>query len=509
MSNITDEIIAKNKVERFVSRFEDSYYLLACHVALPLVLTPRLVNYLRMEFLRSAGVPWIAEADLLLSNLCRQVGYELYVMDQGVRAYLLKKLEQDPRFGKKRIKEIARLLLSYVKYLYKTNSFLGEKDLQVQRWGALLYLDTEQTVKEVAIAISKCLEKSELSRLLKVTEDFKQQIVLSGQFQDFLDYAQICNELLRETEKVKPEKIADSYQIAEVELFIPRVVLSEELEKGRLFHFEVVKVNDIGKVTNRSQRSARQKIEDLGNGIKLEMVYIPGGTFLMGSPDTEAKRYDDEGPQHKVTLKPFYMSKYSITQEQYQAIMGDNPSHFKGKNRPVESVSWYDATNFCQKLSKKIGGKYSLPSESQWEYACRAGTTTPFYFGDTITTDLANYRGTDYKEWSGCYGKGPKGEYREETTPVGEFPPNAFGLYDMHGNVWEWCADDFHKNYNGAPTDGSVWLNGDKEKSPLRGGSWYNNPNNCRSAIRDDYIRRDDLINYIGFRLVCDGGRPL
>ena len=125
MCKITDEIIAKNKVERFVSRFEDSYYLLACHVALPLVLTPRLVNYLRMEFLRSAGVPWIAEADLLLSNLCRQVGYELYVMDKGVRAYLLKNLEQDPRFGQKRIKEIARLLLSYVKYLYKTNSFLG------------------------------------------------------------------------------------------------------------------------------------------------------------------------------------------------------------------------------------------------------------------------------------------------------------------------------------------------------------------------------------------------
>ena len=283
----------------------------------------------------------------------------------------------------------------------------------------------------------------------------------------------------------------------------------EESEKGELFTFEVVKVNDVGEIVNRRQESARQKIEDLGNGIKLEMVYIPGGTFLMGSPDTEAKRFDDEGPQHKVTLKPFYMSKYSITQEQYQAIMGDNPSHFKGKNRPVESVSWYDATNFCQKLSKKIGGKYSLPSESQWEYACRAGTTTPFHFGETITTDLANYRGIDYKKWSGCYGKGPKGKFRQETTPVGEFPPNTFGLYDMHGNVWEWCADDFHKNYNGAPTDGSVWLNGDKEKSPLRGGSWLSIPSLCRSAIRDDYARRVDRLINIGFRLVCDGGRPL
>ena len=197
------------------------------------------------------------------------------------------------------------------------------------------------------------------------------------------------------------------------------------------------------------------------------------------------------------------MSKYPVTQEQYQVIMGDNPSRFKGKNRPVEKVSWYDATNFCQKLSKKIGGKYSLPSESQWEYACRAGTTTPFYFGETITPELVNYNGSD------TYGDGPKGEYRKETTSVGEFPPNAFGLYDMHGNVWEWCADDFHENYNGAPTDGSVWLNGDKEKSPLRGGSWSNNPINCRSAIRYIHDRRDDHYYIIGFRLVCDGGRPL
>ena len=276
----------------------------------------------------------------------------------------------------------------------------------------------------------------------------------------------------------------------------------EESEKGELFTFEVVKVNDVGEIVNRRQESARQKVEDLGNGIKLEMVYIPGGTFLMGSPDTEAKRYDDEGPQHKVTLKSFYMSKYSITQEQYQVIMDGNPSSFKGKNRPVENVSWYDATNFCQKLSKKIGGKYSLPSESQWEYACRAGTTTPFYFGETITPELVNYFG------SLTYGNGPKGERRNGTTPVGEFPPNAFGLYDMHGNVWEWCADDFHENYNGAPTDGSVWLNGDKDKVRLRGGSWANGPFNCRSAYRDDYVRRDDHDGSIGFRLVCDGGRP-
>ena len=219
--------------------------------------------------------------------------------------------------------------------------------------------------------------------------------------------------------------------------------------------------------------------ENLGRGVVLEMVYIPGGSFLMGSPKNEAERKSDEGPQHKVNLQPFLMSRYPITQDQYQAIMGHNPSYFKGGNRPVEQVSWHDATKFCQKLSSKTGKIYTLPSESQWEYACRAGTTTPFYFGETITSELVNYDG-DYP-----YANAPKGKYREETTDVGSFPPNAFGLYDMHGNVWEWCLDTWHNNYNGAPTDGSSWESaGNSNVRVLRSGSWYNLSRYCRSARR-------------------------
>ncbi|ABG53343.1 serine/threonine protein kinase [Trichodesmium erythraeum IMS101] len=274
-------------------------------------------------------------------------------------------------------------------------------------------------------------------------------------------------------------------------------------EKGKLFTFEVVRVNASGSIVNRRQESARQIIEDLGNGVSLEMVKIPGGRFLMGSPDTEAERLDKEGPQHYVDVPEFWMGKYVVTQQQWQAIMGNDPSEFKGKNRPVECVSWNNATEFCQKLSKKTGRDYRLPSEAEWEYACRAGTTTPFYFGETITTELVNYDG-NY-----TYGNGPKGKYREQTTPVGQFPANAFGLYDMHGNVWEWCADEWHNNYAGAPTDGSVWLNGNKERSPLRGGSWLNLPINCRSAVRNYFYRRVDLNYDTGFRLVCDGGRTL
>ena len=355
----------------------------------------------------------------------------------------------------------------------------------------LIYIILISSVGGLGYLIYPRLRHFQILQLFKLTNKFQKHTI-----QKAARKSKTAQKIYKERNLNDPIESA-SFQLAKTALY------TEESEKGESFNFEVVKVNDVGKIVNRNQGNARQKIEDLGNGIKLEMVYIPGGTFVMGSPDTEARRYGHEGPQHKVTLKPFYMSKYPITQEQYQVIMGDNPSRFKGKNLPVETVSWYDATNFCQKLSEKIGGKYSLPSEGQWEYACRAGTTTPFYFGETITPKLVNYCG-NY-----AYGNGPKGEYRRETTPVGKFPPNAFGLYDMHGNVWEWCADDFHKNYDGAPTDGSVWLNGDKDKCRLRGGSWADNPNDCRSAIRGNYNGRDDHDIDIGFRLVCDGGRPL
>ncbi len=159
------------------------------------------------------------------------------------------------------------------------------------------------------------------------------------------------------------------------------------------------------------------------------MVAIPGGSFLMGSPCDEKGRRDNEEPQHEVNVPSFYLGKYAVTQAQWQAIMGNNPAKFEGENRPVEAVSWLEAVEFCQKLSEKLGEEYRLPSEAEWEYACRAGTTTPFHFGATITTELANYSGNS------TYGSESEGQYRKETTEVGSFPPNAFGLYDMHGNV--------------------------------------------------------------------------
>jgi formylglycine-generating enzyme required for sulfatase activity/uncharacterized caspase-like protein len=260
------------------------------------------------------------------------------------------------------------------------------------------------------------------------------------------------------------------------------------------------------KENNRQQKQAEFFTEDLSNGITLEMVKIPAGSFLMGTEEAEVirlcKEYETdwfkcEMPQHRVNLQEFYLGKYSVTQEQYQAIMGNNPLRFKDNPKnPVESVSWDNAQEFCQKLNEKTGKKYRLPSEAEWEYACRAGTTTSFYFGETISTDQANYDG-NY-----TFGKGKKGVYREKTTPVGSFPANKFGLYDLHGNVWEWCQDVWHENYENVPKDGSSWDENSSQTNvrSLRGGSWSFGPRNCRSAGRDWYYA--DFCDYdIGFRL--------
>jgi formylglycine-generating enzyme required for sulfatase activity len=255
-------------------------------------------------------------------------------------------------------------------------------------------------------------------------------------------------------------------------------------------------------------------LEALSQDIGIEMMQIPAGTFMMGSPKGELERQEREGPQHEVSVATFFMSKYPVTQAQWRFVAGlsqvnrelsPEPSRFKGDNRPVESVSWYDAVEFCARLSAHTGRTYRLPSEAEWEYACRAGTTTPFHFGETITTDLANYRGTDNEaQWSGSYGSGSKGEYRQETTPVDQFGiANAFGLCDMHGNVWEWCYDHWYDNYTGAPTNSSAWLSEhDSAERVLRGGSWLDYPMDCRSAYRDSSYPGLASLNF-GFRVVC------
>lgn len=222
----------------------------------------------------------------------------------------------------------------------------------------------------------------------------------------------------------------------------------------------------------------------------------------MGSSDDEKNSCSDERPQHQVTVPSFFMGKYPVTQAQWEAVasqtdmkvkidLNPDPSYFKGKNHPVERVSWDEAVEFCQRLSRLTGGNYRLPSEAEWEYACRAGTTTRFYFGDEVN-QLEDYA------WHGENSRGT-------THPVGQKKPNAWGLYDMHGNVWEWCEDDWHDSYEGAPTDGSAWIENGNCHRVTRGGSWFKHPEDCLSASRDYDHRRANHLNDYGFRVVRGG----
>ncbi|MCA2940980.1 MAG: formylglycine-generating enzyme family protein, partial [Microcystis sp. M113S1] len=225
--------------------------------------------------------------------------------------------------------------------------------------------------------------------------------------------------------------------------------------------------------------------ENLADGIKLEMVSLPAGKFLMGSSDS-----DREKPPHQVKVNSFAIGKYPITQAQYQAVMGNNPSRFKNNpQNPVENVSWNDAQAFCQKLSQITGKTYRLPTEAEWEYACRAGTTTRYYFGDD-DNQLGDYA------WGSA-------NSNNKTHPVGQKKPNAWGLHDMSGNVWEWCEDDWHNSYAGAPDDGTAWIDNDNRSQSLkclRGGSWNYSPNYCRSATRNRF--NPDYLDF-GFRVAC------
>lgn len=229
------------------------------------------------------------------------------------------------------------------------------------------------------------------------------------------------------------------------------------------------------------------------NNIGIKFVWIPPGTFMMGSPKDELEKKPDE-TQHKVTLtKGFYMGVSTVTQEQWQAIMGQNQSKFRGeRNLPVETVSWEDCQAFIKKLREKDKEQYRLPTESEWEFACRAGTTTPFHFGNTISTGQANYNG-DLTP----YGNGMKGVNRHRTMPVGSFPANGLGLHDMHGNVWQWCQDW----YGDYPQEAVVNPQGPEkgDRRVLRGGS-CSFPVICRSAFRYG-VRPSYRSENIGFRI--------
>ena len=277
--------------------------------------------------------------------------------------------------------------------------------------------------------------------------------------------------------------------------------------------FQTVRVNAYGKVIEQRQGTGITFTEMLGHGIELTMVKIPSGTFTMGAAPGEPEANENEYPPRNYTLPEFWMSQHAITQAQWSAVMetpstaqasrgeqaspekSNHPLTSSNAQRPVDHVFWTDAVAFCHALSQKTHRDYRLPSGAQWEYDCRAGTTAPFHFGATLTPELANYNG-NYS-----YSRGPKGQYRGHTTEVGSFLPNDFGLYDMHGNVWEWCLDGWQRFEPNSSAQSSIQRLSGQKKS-LKGGSWFYLPASCRSAHRLTYPfhnRTDD----IGFRVIC------
>src|SRR5262245_44470498 len=294
--------------------------------------------------------------------------------------------------------------------------------------------------------------------------------------------------------------------------------------------YEVVTADSRGLVLERRREFSQYFLEQIVPGITIEMLEIPGGTFLMGSVETELeglkkvyvsgvenelkesliRRLQSETPQRLVKIKPMYMGKTEITQAQWRAVAAQpkvkrelisDPSNFKGGNRPVEKVSWEDAVEFCERLSRATGRKYRLPTEAEWEYAARAGTSTQFHFGDAISTDWSNFHGKY------VFASSPKGGFNQQTVPVATYGvANAFGLYDMHGNVWEWCQDRWHENYASAPTDGQAW---ESEKDSIaylktiRGGGWDSSGAELRSSARNR-VTSTIRLNNLGFRVVAE-----
>ncbi len=289
-----------------------------------------------------------------------------------------------------------------------------------------------------------------------------------------------------------------------VDAFFLEAFRDEELNR-QFNSFETVVIDASGNLNERRRKKVKQFVEKLGDGTELVMLKIPSGQLQMG-----AERYAFEQPVHTAHVPGFYLGKHPITQAQWKAVarlpkisieIGEDDSYFKGDDLPVECVSWVEAAEFCARLSGQTGRRYRLPSEVEWEYACRAGSRWPFAFGQTLTPSVTNYDG------SYPYGNAPHGIFRGQTVAVGTLGvANNFGLCDMHGNVCEWCADEWHDTYAGAPTDGSAWLSNDNPAyRVIRGGSWVHTAEVCRSSDRSRESSEASVkLYYLGLRVALD-----
>lgn len=563
---------AQQLVDRFVRRFDPAYEWLLYYAALPLVLTPELLNYLRNKFLRDRSIPWVAEVDLLLSDIFKPVGDEQYAMDSTVRDYLVRQATE--KLGQAELERVAKLLILYVEDRVQTNQYLTVQERRAQKWAAMVFVEAERgrVAEDIAAAFRDCEQvevervegrslasRAELLRLSRITQTlapqlighealvkYAQAVTAALSRPEHIDSGQLSQRFLvgdvalKLSDSLKPEQDTD-FELETLEFFHGQLIDAEEDAQGdiadsfppplKTANFKIATISVEGQSApaalhtfvftvaslypkdqqrstglriHRQQRQANHFLEPFDNGLSLEIVAVPGGSFVMGSVRTEAEYSTSEVPQHRVTVPGFYMGRYPVTQAQWRfvanlpqvnGVLKIEPSLFSGDKRPVERVSWLDAKEFCDRLKDYTNRSYRLPTEAEWEYACRAGTTTPFHFGEALIPDVANYSGAGY----------------QQSTPIDKFRiANAFGLCDMHGNVREWCEDHWHQNYEGAPTDGSVWLGGTERIRVVRGGSWNLYAKYCRAAYRN-FVPENKAYRYsnIGFRVCCDAPTTL
>ncbi len=532
-----DNLEVNETIQDFQDKFGEAHMYLACQAALPMALTPGLLYDLRANFNKDIygedlHIPWIAVADILLSSLCREVGRELYEMEQDIRSALLERLNSNPRFNKerqKRIETIAQFLLVYVedKLDHPRNSIRNLA--KVQQCTALAYTNAEEAARVLALQLTSLSlnEKTEWVRMSKIADTLAEPLI-EAEFEPLLTYLHGMRDLARGSEQqaaAKFEQLSTNngrIVIAGVNLTVPQFEETEwkieevavTLPPLQKLKFKIATLtkqpksfnlgsNWIVQRQNATTQGFDEQLAQTEREVVLEMLQIPEGEFLMGSAENEGNYR--EQPQHLVKIAPFFLSRFTITQSQWKIIANNSrvrrelnatPSKFVGENLPVEQVTWFEAVEFCERLQLLTGRPYRLPTEAEWEYACRAGSDTAFSFGETISPEVATYDSTQR------YKSGPKAKSPRQTSEVGAHQAsNTFGLSDMHGNVWEWCADHWDDSYDNAPNDGKALLTDNMQwERVIRGGSWQDSPIVCRSRYRNGVSPSNKIIT-IGFRV--------
>ncbi|MGH1392922.1 MAG: SUMF1/EgtB/PvdO family nonheme iron enzyme [Trichormus sp.] len=482
VSNHLAEVLTKMVRHHFSMRYLNATEALQALISVPASLPPTVLSEVHKELYLQEVTSRAQQGEGNLSVIALRIlesrRVELGLTEQEAREIQAQVLQLYREYQRK-LQEYEQALIDVVKQEYP---FSQRTQKELKDYQQHLGLRNE----DIAAIEAK------FAPLQSALQQQQQEVETLRQKQAELQRLQLEGERLRQELQQEQKK--------------PSQPISNPGIQTQTFEFDtaIVTLKSIAFLGSKTKKHEIQRIrkqskfyrETLVNDVVLDMVAIPGGKFLMGSPEDEIGRSTSESPQHNVTVQSFFMSKFPVTQVQWKAVASfakvnidlyPDPSRFKGANRPVEQVSWDDAVEFCARLSQKTGKIYRLPSEAEWEYACRAGTTSPYYFGDTITGDLANYN-----------------RNHQQTTDVGNFPANPFGLFDMCGNVWEWCQDEWHDNYLKAPNNGGAWLEMNNNMSKmrlLRGGSWYVNPDYCRSAYRlkKSFVNTFDVI---GFRIV-------